>query len=251
MNLKPPCKKAIVSHSGGMDSSICLALAIEEFGAEQVLSLSFSYGQRHSPELAQARKIAKEWGVDHLVLPLECLQGITSNALMDQQIAITHGRSGDNVQESEIAPNTLVVGRNGLLARLCAIHADHLSAQVIYMGVIEVEAENSGYRDCTRGYMDKMEEILRIDLANPQFEIRTPIVKMTKAETMHLAHDKGVLSFLLEETITCYEGVRRQGCGTCPACELRNRGLISFLEEVPEFVAPYTPVLDLRALSRV
>lgn len=212
-------KKAIVVHSGGMDSSICLKLAILEFGAENVLSLSFQYNQRHLDEITQAKKIASHFGVDHLCLPIDCLQKITTNALMNKEIAIE--KIGD-------VPNTLVVGRNGLMARIAAIHAHELGASCIFMGIIEVEACNSGYRDCTRFYMDLMEQILRIDLDDPKFTIRTPLVYMTKKETMDLADSLDCLDYLLEETITCYEGLRGSGCEKCPACKLRNEGIHLF-----------------------
>ena len=81
-------KKTLVCHSGGMDSSICLALAIQEFGKEEVLSLSFNYNQRHSPELIQAKKICIDWNVDHAVIDLRCLQEITDNALMNPSLLI-------------------------------------------------------------------------------------------------------------------------------------------------------------------
>lgn len=210
-------KEAIVIHSGGMDSSICLALAKKEFGAEAVLSLSFSYNQRHSNELVQAAKISADWGIDHVELSIACLQEITESALFKGGKKIEHA--------NEKAANTLVTGRNGLMARLGAIHADHLGANCIYMGVIEVEAKKSGYRDCSREYIDLMQQILRMDLANPSFEIRTPLVFMTKAETMVVADSLGLVDYLLKETISCYEGIMGQGCGKCPACVLRNEGI--------------------------
>lgn len=225
-------KSAIVIHSGGMDSSICLALAIKEFTAPHVLSLSFSYDQRHSLELQQAAKICATWDVDHHVVPLECLQAITSNALMDPSIPIVHSQ--------DQPPNTLVLGRNGLMARLGAIHAHHLGAHCIYMGVLGVEGSYSGYRDCSRDYMDLKQHILRLDLDDPTFGIRTPLVHMTKKETLHLAHHLGILPFLLKETITCYNGIPQQGCRSCPACLLRNEGLNQFLQDCPSFCVPYS-----------
>src|SRR5690606_12592340 len=103
-------KEAIVVHSGGMDSSICLAMAVKEFGKENVLGLSFDYGQRHEEELRRSEEICKHFGVDHITLSLHCLSEITTNALMDKKMEIEH-KKGE-------APNTLVVGRNGLMARL-------------------------------------------------------------------------------------------------------------------------------------
>jgi 7-cyano-7-deazaguanine synthase len=213
-------KQALVVHSGGMDSSLCLALAVKEFGAAQVLALSFDYGQRHSLELSQAKKIAAHFQVDHTTLKLDCLNEITENALT-RPIAITHTAS---------APNTLVAGRNGLFARLAGIHAYGLGAKAIFLGIMELEVANSGYRDCSREYMDLIQSALRLDFAQDDFEIRTPLVAMTKAQSMELGARLGVLEYLLEETITCYEGKLFEGCGVCPACQLRNAGLREFLK---------------------
>ena len=193
---------------------------MKEFGASQVLALSFDYGQRHQIELTQAQKIAAHFKVDHTTLKLDCLSLITENALT-RPIPIAH-TSG--------TPNTLVAGRNGLFARLAGIHAYGLGAKAIYLGIMELETANSGYRDCSREYMDLIQAALRMDFAQSDFEIRTPLVSMTKAESMELGASLGVLEFLLEETITCYEGKKHEGCGVCPACKLRNAGLKEFLK---------------------
>jgi len=211
-------KKALVIHSGGMDSSICLALAIKEFGVDHVLSVSFNYQQRHSPELVQAQQICRDWGVDNTIINIDCLVEITENALTNKEMRI----------DNAAVPNTLVVGRNGLMARLGAIHANHLGVRCIYMGVLGLEGNYSGYRDCSREYMDLEQQVLRLDLNDPEFEIRTPLVYMSKKETLELAEALDVLDYLLEVTITCYEGIRGNGCQQCPACILRNEGIKQF-----------------------
>lgn len=224
-------KKAVVVHSGGMDSSLCLALAVKEFGAENVLSLSFTYNQRHSIELKRASEISKHFKVDHVELDLSCLSQITESALIGTDKKIEH-------KEGE-APNTLVVGRNGLMARVAGIHANSLGAHCIYMGVMELEAANSGYRDCSRAYMDIIQSALRMDFADNTFEIRTPLVQMTKRDSMALGYKLGVLEYLLENTVTCYEGIEKEGCLKCPACKLRNEGLKIFSLEHPELKYSY------------
>ncbi len=213
-------KDAIVIHSGGMDSSLCLALAIREFTAQRVLSLSFSYQQKASNELEQADFICREWGVDHALIDVKCLALLTSNAITDSSIPL-------NWKEGE-EPPSLVMGRNGLMAHLGGIHAHELGASCIYMGVLEEEAEEIGYRDCSEEYIRLKEKSLQIDLANPHFEIRTPLIHMRKEQTLQLAHELGILDFLWENTISCYEGMPREGCQRCPACFLRNRGLARF-----------------------
>ncbi len=222
-------KKIIVVHSGGMDSSLCLALAIREFGNDAVLSLSFDYKHRHKSELASAAKICCDWNVDHTVIELACLSQITRDALTDPTLEI--------VQNGNNPPNTLVAGRNGLMARLAAIHAHSLGARLISLGVIEVEEAGSGYRDCSRSYMDLMQQILCIDLDDPEFEILTPIVNLNKKETLELADSLGILEYLLRNTITCYNGIPLLGCQKCPSCQLRNDGLKAYLKN-HDFVLP-------------
>jgi 7-cyano-7-deazaguanine synthase len=107
------------------------------------------------------------------------------------------------------------------------------------MGVIEVEESNSGYRDCSRSYMDLKENILRIDLNDDLFEIRTPLIKMTKKETLELAYRLGLLNYLLNETISCYNGVSKQGCLCCPACHLRNEGIRQFALQYPSITLTF------------
>lgn len=226
-------KKTIVAHSGGMDSSLCLALAIRDFGKANVLSLSFRYEQRHSPELMQAAKICRDWGVDHTVLDLPFLAEITDNALTNHLLSFSRAPGQP--------PNTLVTGRNGLMAMIAGIHAHHLGARCIYLGVIGVDAANSGYRDCNRAYMDLVQSLLRRDVDDPSFEVRTPVVNMTKKQTLILGLELGILDYLLQETITCYEGIPQQGCQACPACRLRNAGICEFLQEYPDFPIPYPP----------
>lgn len=211
-------KKAIVAHSGGMDSSICLYLASQEFGPEHVLSLTFYYHQRNAIECQQAAKIAADWGIDHQLLSIDFLAQITQNALTHHNIPIEHALGQ--------APSTLVVGRNGLLTRCAAILAHQLGAHYLFLGV---ENLCSDYRDCSREYMELKQQILRIDLDDPLFEIRTPLIYMTKKETMDLAHELGILDYLWQNTVSCYEGIFGEGCKLCPSCKLRNAGMQEFL----------------------
>jgi 7-cyano-7-deazaguanine synthase len=220
--------KALVVHSGGMDSSICLALAIREWGRERVVSFGVDYGQRHRQELTQSARICSDWGVKRVEFQIQ-MGRLTRDALTDHSLLI---------EDSQV-PSTLVVGRNGLFTRLAAIQAHQLGASCIYLGVMG--QEHSGYRDCSSEYMALKQQILRIDLANPQFEIRTPLMAFTKAETLELAHQLGILDYLLRTTITCYEGIACEGCRQCPACMLRNRGLRTFAQAHPEVALPYSP----------
>lgn len=226
-------KHAIVVLSGGMDSAICLALCIKNFGAKHTSAITFDYGQRHQSEKESAKIIAKYFGVDQITVELPFFSQLTTNALLD------HDRSLNEFQEEFALPNTLVIGRNGLFARVGAIYAHNVKASHLYLGVLGLEAANSGYLDCSRNYFDLMEQVLRIDLGTENFWIHTPLVDMTKKQTLELAYDLGSLKFILENSITCYDGIKDFGCGKCAACNLRNAGISEYLKSNPSFHFSY------------
>lgn len=226
-------KQAVVVLSGGMDSAICLALAVKNFSSRFVSAITFDYGQRHLLEKESAIKIAQHFQVEHVSIQLPFFSQLTSSALLDQEQSLNPS------QNTSTYPSTMVVGRNGLFARLGAIHAHHLHASHLYLGVLGLEAANSGYLDCSRKYFDLMEQILRIDLGTENFWIHTPLVEMTKKQTLDLAHELGELKFILENSITCYEGKKDFGCGVCAACHLRNNGIREFLNSNPNFEFSY------------
>ncbi|MEJ2700236.1 MAG: 7-cyano-7-deazaguanine synthase, partial [Desulfuromonadales bacterium] len=86
-------KKAVILYSGGLDSTTCLAIAREE--EFEPCALSFSYGQRHSVELAKAREFAPMLGVrEHLVVDFD-LRKMGGSALTSD-IEVPKGRAIDD-----------------------------------------------------------------------------------------------------------------------------------------------------------
>lgn len=210
---------AVVLHSGGMDSSICLLLAAQQFGKENVVSLGFRYNQRHAAELSAADLIASHYGIRRQVIDLPPLPGWEESSLISHSLPI---------QSSSGIPNSFVLGRNGLFLMMAAPLAKAHGSSTLFIGVMENEGANSGYPDCNRHYIDSVQAVIRLDLQDPTFTVQTPLIHMSKAQTLEVAHSLGVLDFLLEHTISCYNGLPLQGCQTCPACRLRNEGLVEF-----------------------
>lgn len=215
-------KEAIVLHSGGMDSSICLALAIKRYGKDAVLSLGFSYGQRHNSELQAASHIADHFGVERYVMEIPFMEGWQKSSLLSNKIPIKDG---------PFYPNSFVPGRNGLFLMLASTIAYASGARKIYIGVMELEGAYSGYPDCSSEYLQAVQTVLQLDLQDTSLQIEAPLLQMTKKKTMETAFSLGILDFLLENTITCYEGIPKEGCQKCPACRLRNEGVFEFFHD--------------------
>ncbi|MDO9935774.1 7-cyano-7-deazaguanine synthase QueC [Glaesserella parasuis] len=213
-----PTPKAVVIFSDGQDSTTCLFLAIKEFGKENVEVVTFQYGQRHAIELDKARWIAQDLGVKQTLIDTSVIKAITTNALMDDQAEI---------KQTGNTPNTFVDGRNALFLLYTAIYAKSQGIQTIYTGVCETDF--SGYPDCRDVFIKSMNVTLNLAM-DYNFNIRTPLMYLTKKETWALADQLGAFDYIRTHTHTCYLGVEG-GCHTCPSCLLREKGLNEYLEE--------------------
>lgn len=211
--------KALVIFSGGQDSTTCLIQAIAKYGKDQVQTITFYYGQRHAIELEKARWIAQDLGVSQMEMDLSLIQGITHNALMDTQCEIKAPEQG--------LPNTFVDGRNALFLLYAAIYAKSQGIRHIVVGVCETDF--SGYPDCRDVFIKSMNVTLNLAM-DYDFQIHTPLMYLTKAQTWALADELGALDYVRQHTHTCYKGVEG-GCGVCPSCVLRERGLAQYLGE--------------------
>ena len=211
-------KKAVVIFSGGQDSTTCLFLALKEFGRENVEVVTFQYGQRHAIELEKARWIANDLGIKQTVIDTSVIKAITTNALMDSSAEIK--QQGDKL-------NTFVDGRNALFLLYTAIYAKSQQIQTIFTGVCETDF--SGYPDCRDVFIKSMNVTLNLAM-DYNFNIRTPLMYLTKKETWKLADELGAFDYIQTHTHTCYLGVEG-GCHTCPSCLLREKGLNEYLAE--------------------
>ena len=221
MNISNPnqVRKALVIFSGGQDSTTCLLQAITEYGVQNVETITFQYGQRHSIELEKARWIAQDLGVKQTLLDTSLIKSITHNALMDETAQIE--------QKDNALPNTFVDGRNALFLLYAAIYAKGQGISDIIAGVCETDF--SGYPDCRDVFVKSMNVTLNLAM-DYAFNLRTPLMYLTKAQTWQLADELGALDYVREHTHTCYQGIEG-GCGQCPSCVLRNKGLAEYLEQ--------------------
>ena len=220
---------ALVLFSGGQDSTVCLAWALERYA--RVETVGFDYGQRHAVEL-QARDAVRarmleafpDWaerlGEDHM-LDLRGFGAVAHSALTaDRAIEMT--ASG--------LPSTFVPGRNLAFLIYAAALADRRGLKALVGGMCETDF--SGYPDCRRDTLDAMATALNLGMEQ-DFTIETPLMRLTKADTWALAKALGgeaLVEIIVDDSHTCYLGDRDtahawgRGCGTCPACELRARG---------------------------
>ncbi len=220
---------ALVLFSGGQDSTVCLADALERYG--HVETVGFAYGQRHVIELetrahliTRLRREFPHWGAklgEDFLLDLPTLGRISETSLTrDTQIAI--GEAG--------LPNTFVPGRNLLFFTYAAALAWRRGITTLVGGMCETDY--SGYPDCRNDTLQTLAKALSLGL-DKDITIETPLMYVDKAHTWAMAETLGGQPFvdlIVEATHTCYLGDRQHrhdwgyGCGTCPACELRANG---------------------------
>ena len=206
--------KALVVLSGGQDSTTCLYWAIDRFGRDHVESLTFDYGQRHRIELECAARVAGFAAVPNTRLPIDTFAALGGDALTDASVAVQSG-----VDDSTGLPNTFVPGRNLIFLTFAAAFAYRRGIADLVTGVAQTDF--SGYPDCREETIASLQHTLRLGM---EFDvtIHTPLMHLSKKETVLLARDLGALP-ALAHSHTCYNG-QRPPCGRCPACELRAKG---------------------------
>jgi len=227
-------RSALVLFSGGQDSTVCLAHALERYA--HVETIGFDYGQRHLVELesrlhvrAQLLEKFVHWGAklgqDHVV-DLSLLSQLSDTALTsEREIEMNAGG----------LPNTFVPVRNLLFFTVAASVADRRGLSVLIGGMCETDY--SGYPDCRDNTLKSLQVAISLGL-DKSMTIETPLMWLDKAATWAMTEELGgepLIELVIEHTHSCYLGDREHrhawgwGCGLCPSCDLRRKGYDSWL----------------------
>jgi len=212
--------KAVVVLSGGQDSALCLALAVRRHGAENVAAITFRYGQRHAVETAFARGLARRFGIGrHKTVKMPFLGELAESALLAKDRAI-------ETPPGAKCPTSVVEGRNAFFLMAACVWAKTLGAKEVWTGVSQ--ADSSGYPDCRAQFVAAQQRAARLAL-DYGVKIKAPFLFKTKRDEWELADKLGIMELVRRKTVTCYNGIPGDGCGKCPACILRAKGLREYL----------------------
>ena len=210
--------KALVLLSGGLDSSVCLGLAVKEYGAGEVLALSVFYGQKHDKELKAAEDIASYYGVRRLTLDLgEIFKDSDCTLLTGSKEEIPHEEYAKQLEMTGGAPvSTYVPFRNGLFLSSAASVALANGCEVIYYGAHADDAAGHAYPDCTPEFITAMQESIYQGTGH-KVMMQAPWWDKNKAAVVKAGLDLGMTHEDFEHTWSCYEG-KDTPCGTCGTC---------------------------------
>lgn len=208
--------KAVVLLSGGLDSTVCMAVAAA--AGYELWPVSFDYQQRHSRELDSARRVAAHYGVKrHLVINTN-MADIGGSALTDAAIAVPAG----DVGRADIPP-TYVPARNLIFLSYALGYAEVTGAGRIFIGVNALDY--SGYPDCRPEFIRLFQELADYSTKaavqdGRRITVETPLIHMTKKEIIRRGAELGAPLHL---TTSCYAG-GAAACGVCDSCLLRLKG---------------------------
>lgn len=207
--------KAMVLFSGGVDSTTCLAIAVKKYGRENVMSLSISYGQKHSREMESAAAIAKYYGIEKNDLDLSLIFKYSDCSLLkgsDEEIP--HESYSEQLKKTAGSPvSTYVPFRNGLFLSSAASVALSKGCGVIYYGAHSDDSAGNAYPDCSEIFNNAMNTAI-YEGSGRKLKIEAPFVGMTKSEVVKTGLE---LEAPYELTWSCYEGGEKP-CGKCGTC---------------------------------
>lgn len=212
--------KVIVLSSGGVDSTTCLGLAVYEYGAANVTSVSMYYGQKHKRELAAASKVAEHYNVKHIELDLSVIFAQSNCPLLGHSTQeVPEGDYADQIGRSVNGMvSTFVPFRNGMFLSAAASLAVSLFPDeevYIYIGAHADDAAGNAYADCSENFIDSMNDAIYLGTYG-KVSIKAPFAGCNKAQIVA----KGLspqLSVPYHLTTSCYNG-REKACGKCGTC---------------------------------
>lgn len=211
-------KRAICLLSGGIDSAVASAIA-RDHGYE-IYALTFNYGQRHKREIEGAKKLAEFFNVkEHKIFRIDLNEignfTLTSNNKIPE-------RRIEEIKNSDQIPETYVPARNTIMLSFALAYAEVKGADAIFIGANCIDYSN--YPDCRPEFFDAFQKMADLatkrSVEGKRIEIKTPVIKMTKADIVR----KGIkLGVPFEHTWSCYQG-KEKACGRCDSCVLRLNG---------------------------
>ena len=202
--------KTVLILSGGMDSA---TLAYDLPGGDDLLCLSFDYGQRHRRELEAAAAIARVRGAEHRIIRLDGFAAACpGSSLTDPTVATPHGHYA-----AETMKQTVVPSRNAiLLSTAFGVAVAHGAGQV---AAAVHGGDHAIYPDCRPAFMAALEQALNLGVwAETPLRLHAPYLHLTKTDIARRGAELGVPFGL---TWTCYEAGDRH-CGLCGACQERK-----------------------------
>ncbi len=206
--------KCLVLSSGGLDSTVALAKAVSEYGNDNVIALSISYGQKHDKEIKASIDVAKYYNVEHLFLDLAKIFEYSDCTLLKGRKDVPEESYNEQLKKTNGSPvSTYVPFRNGLFLSSAASIAISKNCDLIYYGAHKDDAAGNAYPDCSIDFTDSMAKAIYLGSGN-RLKVVGPFVNMTKAEIVALGHK---LNVPFELTWSCYEG-RECACGKCGTC---------------------------------
>jgi 7-cyano-7-deazaguanine synthase len=213
-------RKAVVLLSGGMDSCVSAAIAVDAHGAGNIALLHASYGQRTEQRERRAFDAIGDFYKikQRLVADLSYFRAIGGSALTDRGIAVPENELDGNGSHGNPIPVTYVPFRNAHFLSIAVSWAEATGAGAIYIGA--VAEDSSGYPDCRPEYYRAFQELIGVGTRpETKIEIVTPVIKMKKAQII-----RGGLGLKapLHLTWSCYQG-EELACGACDSCLLRLR----------------------------
>jgi queuosine biosynthesis protein QueC len=215
---------AVVLLSGGIDSTTCLAYAVQKYGHENVVALCVHYGQKHEREINCARDVAEHYGVELVETDLSSAFQYSKCTLLEGNSDMEHRSYGDQLADmggSGIV-DTYVPFRNGLMLSYAAAIAVSKEAKTILYGAHSDDAVGGAYPDCTPEFYNSMTSAIYSGTGG-QIMLQAPLLSLNKTQVVELGLQ---LKAPYHLTWSCYEGGEHQ-CGTCATCIDRKLAFVN------------------------
>lgn len=234
-------KRVVSVLSGGLDSTIVTYTLVEKYGKDNVIALSYNYGQKQTVELEKAATTCKKLGIGHHIIDISFLGTVVEkvsalSSTGDVEMPTITDVLGDPT------PPTYVPYRNQILFSIALAFAESNESQFIFNG-LQAHDEYS-YWDTTQEFVKRMNKVSELN-REQLIEIVSPFVEFSKKEEIEVGKELNVPWI---DTWTCYTGEQGNGaCGKCPSCSERimNFAMAGLKDDCPyEIDIPWDKLIE-------
>lgn len=205
-------KKSIVLLSGGLDSTVNLYQARQEFDVLRVLH--FNYGQMAArKEVEASQYFCDQLGLQLEIVDISWMGQISTSALHAKKKLPQDEVNIFSIEASnQSAKAVWVPNRNGLFLNMAAVYAEALGAEMVIPGFNKEEAET--FPDNSKDYLAAVTKAFEYSTQN-RVEVFCYTIDENKTEIIKRATE---LNVPLKELWPCYKD-QESWCRKCESCK--------------------------------
>lgn len=207
--------RALVLNTGNLEDTVCLAVAVKEYGAENVKTFTTDISYRNPRLISAAKKISDFYKVENILCDLrDVFKNSRSTCLSFSNEKVPSESMCSLAKKSGGAPlSSCTPFYRGTQISVMTTVAMSIGFDLLYFSAYKDKCINNSYPDGSPIFLNAMRDAVESGSSN-QVRLEMPFMDTRRKDLIKLGMDLGVP---IELTECCLDN-RPKSCGKCHAC---------------------------------